>query len=157
MMHGPINIRFFTFLFFVFCFFLHGLFCGAGVYVSIGCEWSHFTFALTAHLQVLRARSSIPVVGACGGAVAWGTALRAGRSRVEFPMVSLEFFIDIILPATLWPWSFSVSNRNEYQEYILGFKGGRFVRMTTLPLSCAECLEIWEPQPLGTLRACPGL
>ena len=22
----------------------------------------------------------------------------------EFPMVSLEFFIDIILPAVLWPW-----------------------------------------------------
>ena len=25
-------------------------------------------------------------------------------SRVPFPMVSLEFFIDIILPAALWPW-----------------------------------------------------
>jgi hypothetical protein len=22
----------------------------------------------------------------------------------QFPMVSLEFFIDIILPAVLWPW-----------------------------------------------------
>ena len=30
-----------------------------------------------------------------------GTALQAGRSRVRFPMVSLEFFIDIILPAAL--------------------------------------------------------
>jgi len=26
------------------------------------------------------------------------------RSRFRFPMVSLEFFIDIILPAALWPW-----------------------------------------------------
>jgi hypothetical protein len=23
---------------------------------------------------------------------------------VRFPMVSLDFFIDIILPAALWPW-----------------------------------------------------
>jgi len=23
---------------------------------------------------------------------------------VRFPMVSLEFFIDIILPVALWPW-----------------------------------------------------
>ena len=42
--------------------------------------------------------------GARGGAVGWGTALQVGRSRLRFPMVSLEFFIDIILPAALWPW-----------------------------------------------------
>jgi len=24
-------------------------------------------------------------------------------------------------------------------------------------LNCAECLEIWEPQPPGTLKASPGL
>jgi hypothetical protein len=51
----------------------------------------------------------------------------------------------------------SASNRNEYQEYFLGSKGGRCVGLTTLPLSCTDCLEIWEPQPPGTLRACPGL
>jgi len=31
--------------------------------------------------------------------------IQAGRSQVQFPMVSLEFFIDLILPATLWPQS----------------------------------------------------
>jgi len=51
----------------------------------------------------------------------------------------------------------SASNRNEYQEYFLSGKGGRFVGLTTLPPSCADCLEIWEPEPPGTLRACPGL
>jgi len=29
--------------------------------------------------------------------------------------------------------------------------------LTSLPPSCADCLEIWEPQIHGTLRACPGL
>jgi len=33
-----------------------------------------------------------------------GTALQAGRLWVWFPMVSLDFFIHIFLPATLWPW-----------------------------------------------------
>jgi len=51
----------------------------------------------------------------------------------------------------------STSNRNEYQKYILGGKGGRCVGLTTLPHSCADYLEIWEPQPSGTPRACPGL
>ena len=36
-------------------------------------------------------------------------------------------------------------------------KGGRFVGLTTLKPSCADCLEIWEPQPPGNLWACPGL
>jgi hypothetical protein len=43
-------------------------------------------------------------------------------------------------------------NRNERQGYLLGCKGGRCTGLTTLPLSCAECLEI-----LGALRACPVL
>jgi len=41
---------------------------------------------------------------ATGGAVGWGTALQGGMSWVRFPMASLEFFMDIILPAALWPW-----------------------------------------------------
>ena len=44
------------------------------------------------------------ICGAHGSAVGWGTTLQVGRSRVRFLMVSLEFFIDIILPAALWPW-----------------------------------------------------
>jgi hypothetical protein len=37
-----------------------------------------------------------------------------------------------------------------------GAKGGGCVGLT-LPPSCADCLEIWELQPPGILRACPGL
>jgi len=43
-------------------------------------------------------------LGARSSAVGWGTALQVGRSRVRFPVVSLEFFIDIILLAALWAW-----------------------------------------------------
>ena len=38
-----------------------------------------------------------------------------------------------------------------------GGKTGRCVGLTTLPPLCADCLEIWDPQPPRTLRACPGL
>ena len=45
---------------------------------------------------------------------------------------------------------------NEYQEYFLESKDGLCVGLTTLPHSWADCLKIWESQPPGTLRACPG-
>jgi hypothetical protein len=54
--------------------------------------------------------------------------------------VSLEFLIDSIVLA-----ADSVFNRNEYQEYFLEGKGGRFLGLTTLPPSYADCLENWEP------------
>ena len=38
-----------------------------------------------------------------------------------------------------------------------GVKSGRCVGLTTLPPSCADCLEIWEPQPPGILWVCSGL
>ena len=50
----------------------------------------------------------------------------------------------------------SACNRKEYQAYFLGGKSGRCVGLTTLAPSCADCLEIWEPQPSGTVWACPG-
>jgi len=49
----------------------------------------------------------------------------------------------------------SASNRNEYKESFLRLKGGQYVGLTTLPHSCADCLEISEPQISRKLRACP--
>jgi len=49
------------------------------------------------------------------------------------------------------------SRQPGYQEYFLGAKGGRCLELTALQHSCADCLEVWEPQPTGTLGACPGL
>jgi len=72
-------------------------------------------------------------------------------------MVSLEnFSLTLSFQSHYGPGVDSDSNRNEYQEYLLGGKGGRRVGMTTLPPSCADCLEIWGSQPPGSLRACPG-
>jgi len=35
-------------------------------------------------------------------AAGWSTALKAGMSRVRFLMVSLEFIIELVLPAAVW-------------------------------------------------------
>jgi hypothetical protein len=40
----------------------------------------------------------VPLTAVCGGAVGWGTV------RVRFPMESLGFFIELILPTAIWPW-----------------------------------------------------
>jgi len=61
------------------------------------------------------------MTGGRGGAIGWGIALQAGKSRVRIPIVSLEFFIDT-LRSHYGPWFDSAPNRNEYQEYILGVK-----------------------------------
>jgi hypothetical protein len=76
-------------------------------------------------------------------------------------MMSLEFFIDIILPLHYGPGVDSAFNRNEYQEYFLERgqgKGGRCVGLTNVPPSCSDCLEIlgastsWNPH--GLYRDC---
>ena len=43
----------------------------------------------------------------------------------------------------LTPGVDSASNINEYQEYFLGSKGGRWAWLITLPPSCVDDLGIW--------------
>jgi hypothetical protein len=95
--------------------------------------------------------------GALNGAVGWGTALQARRSRVRFQIVLLDFFIDIILPAALWPRGWFSLQQKWVSGIFSGGKDGRCAGLTTLPPSYTDCLEIWAPQPSETLRACPGL
>ena len=51
------------------------------------------------------------------------------------------------------------ASKNEYQDIPRG-KGGRCVRVTTLPPSCAMCLEIWNlnrPEPSRPHRPVIGV
>jgi len=76
------------------------------------------------------------------------------RSRVRFPIMSLEIFIAFDIGHTVALGVDSASNRNEYQEYFLGGKCSRCVELTTLSPSHADCHEIWERQTSGNLWYC---
>jgi hypothetical protein len=67
----------------------------------------------------------------------WGTALQTERSRVQFPIISLEFFIDLLW-GRLSLWQISVPG------VFPGGKGGRCIGLASLSPTCADCLKIWE-------------
>jgi len=61
---------------------------------------------------------------------------------VPVPAGVSGLFIDIkSFRSHYGPGADSASNRNEYQEYFLGVKRGRCVRLTTLPPSCAVVMK----------------
>jgi hypothetical protein len=63
--------------------------------------------------------------------------LQAGGSQVRVPMRWI-FSIDLILQPHYGPGVDLASNGNEYQPSSWGLKGGRRVRLTTLPPSVSQ-------------------
>jgi len=73
-------------------------------------------------------------------------------------MVSLEIFIDIILPITLWPWGWLSLQQKWIPGTFPGGKGGWCIRLAVLPPSCAV-VKSWNLnflEPSGSLQACNG-
>jgi hypothetical protein len=114
-------------------------------------EWSYtFTVPYT-FIDSTQTNLSLPLP------LRWGPRWRGWLRHCATSRKVAGSIPDDVIRPRYGPVVYSASNRNEYQEYFLGVKCGRCLGLTTLPPSCADCLEIWEPQSSGTLRACPGL
>ena len=97
-----------------------------------------------------------------GTAVAQWLRCCATNQKVagSIPACVSGFFIEVkSFRSHYGPGVDSASNRNEYQEYFLRGKGGRCLRLTTLPPSCAVVMKSGNLnflEPYAPLQACNG-
>ena len=116
------------------------------------CRWSNSdcsyctAYVITVHVNVL----SVPIRKF---ALLWSILGASGGAFGLRPMLSLEFLIDIILPALGSTQALTEMSTRK----ISWSKRDRCVGLKNLPPSCADCLAMWKTQSPGALRPCLGL
>ena len=81
--------------------------------------------------------------------------MHAGRSRVRFQMVSMGFFIDLILLAALWPWGLIQPLKKTSNRVIsrrVNAAGAYGWQLCHLHAPIVQ--KFWEPETPGSQKAC---
>jgi hypothetical protein len=119
---------------------------------------TEYTFNFVSFVFLLRL--CIPIVmyvGARGGVVFKALRYKPAGRGFNSRCCNWNFSVTQSCRSHYGPGVDSASNRNEYQVYFLGGKGGRCVGLTTLPPSCPVVMKSGNLnflEPWGPLQAC---